>query len=342
MVLKQCSWPGTRLRRRVEAPDSARADRRHPRRWSFCLKWGCSALLVFAACRFCDAQADLPDAPSPAPDVVADSGPAPEMPMALAAAQQTFPPLPTPRRGFTVPGLQPNYLPLPRHCNNQACTEAEPLRACCQETTGDFDDYLRQNALHIYTARELGRLAIRGVIDPFNLLTIGGTSALSVASDADSPFGPGVKGWARLSGVTLTQDMTGEFFGTFLIPSIDHQDPHYHRLPNASLQRRIAHCIYQVFWTEGDTGKSMVNYSTLVGIPADEAVGITYVPYQRTGWGASAERVASAWYTAPIGNFVTEFVPDVARRINLHVVLLQRIINQVALEEGAGTGPAAP
>jgi len=336
MVLKQRSGPKSRLRRSVDPPDRVPADRPHLRHWA------CSVLLVLSVCRICCAQGALPDAPSPTPDVIADSGTAPAIPMAMAAAQQTFPPLPTPRREFTVPGLEPNYLPVPRHCSNQSCTEAEPLRGCCQETSGDFDDYLKQNALHLYTPHELGRLAFRGVTDPFNLLTIGGTSALSVASDADSPYGPGVKGWAKFSGVTLTEDMTGEFFGTFLIPSIDHQDPHYHRLPNASLQRRIAHCIYQVFWTEGDTGKSGLNYSTIVGIPIDEAIDITYVPYQRTGWGASAERVASAWYTAPIGNFVTEFVPDVARHVNLHVVLLQSIINQVALEEGAGTGAAPP
>lgn len=300
--------------------------------------------MALSACGICSAQGVLPDAPSPAPEVIAASRPGPEFPLPVAAAvaQQTFPPLPTPRREFTVPGLLPNYLPVPRHCNDRTCTDTEPLRVCCQETWGDFDDYLKQNALHIYTARELARLAARGVSDPFNLLTIGGTSVISVASDSSSPYGPGVKGWAKLSGVTLTEDMTGEFFGTFLIPSLDHQDPHYHRLPNASLQRRIAHCIYQVFWTEGDTGKSMVNYSTLLGIPADEAIDITYVPYQRMGWGASAERVASAWYTAPIGNFVTEFVPDVARHINLHVVFIQSIINQVAIEEGAGAGPAAP
>jgi hypothetical protein len=34
--------------------------------------------------------------------------------------------------------------------------------------------------------------------------------------------------------------------------------------------------------------------------------------------------------TAPIDNFVTEFVPDVARRIHVRVVLIQRIIDQVA------------
>jgi hypothetical protein len=70
----------------------------------------------------------------------------------------------------------------------------------------------------------------------------------------------------------------------------------------------------------------------------DEAVDITYVPYQQTGWGPSAARVASSWATAPVGNFVTEFVPDVARHININVVFIQRIINRVRLEEGGGTG----
>ena len=56
-------------------------------------------------------------------------------------------------------------------------------------------------------------------------------------------------------GVSYTQDITGEFFGTFLIPSIVHQDPHYHRMPDASMKRRIAHALYQVVWTQGDNGE---------------------------------------------------------------------------------------
>jgi hypothetical protein len=82
----------------------------------------------------------------------------------------------------------------------------------------------------------------------------------------------------------------------------------------------------------------MVNYSSIVGSVADEAVGVTYLPYQRTGWGASAERIAIGWSTDPIGNLITEFVPDVASHINVHVVFLQRVINRVALAEG-GTAP---
>lgn len=297
------------------------------------------------------AQTELPDAPAPHADVLAgntgetsglllSAAPGPRLESAAldgAAGQQTFPPEGRERLGLSMPGLEPNYVPTPRLCVTQACSNAAPVRSCCQPSDDLFGNYLRRYAVHIYTPKELGQLAVRGVIDPFNLLTIGGTSLFSVAGDAHSPYGPGVMGWAKLSGVTLTEDMTGEFVGTFLIPSIDHQDPHYHRMPNASLRRRILHAAVQPFWTTSDTGKGMMNYSTVVGSMIEEAVDVSYVPYQRVGWGPSAARIGTGWASAPIGNYVTEFVPDLASHINLRVVFLQRIIDQVARENGGGS-----
>ncbi len=256
--------------------------------------------------------------------------------------QQPFPPQKTPRHGLSLPGLNPSYVPTPRPCRTQSCSERSPHQDCCQQESGLFAEYLRHNAIHIYTPAELARLAAHSVADPFNLLTIAGTSAYSVAIDAHSPYGPGMTGWAKFSGVSLTQDMTGEFFGTFLIPSIDHEYPHYIRMPNAPLVRRIAHCIYQPFWTVSDMGQGMPNYSNVVGGIADEAVNIMYVPYQQVGWGPSAERIATAWATDPIGNFITEFVPDLARHVNFNIVFVQRIIDRVAVEEGGGVPATTP
>ena len=34
--------------------------------------------------------------------------------------------------------------------------------------------------------------------------------------------------------------------------------------------------------------------------------------------------------TAPIDNFITEFVPSIAAHIHTHVVFMQRIVNEVA------------
>jgi hypothetical protein len=184
--------------------------------------------------------------------------------------------------------------------------------------------------------KEKARLAVRNLLDPFNGITILGNSAIFVGANAHSAYGPGMAGFGRNVGVSFTQDLTGEFFGTFLIPSIVHQDPHYHRLPDAGIKHRIAHAIYEAVWTQGDNGKGMLNYANLAGFAIDDAIGNLYVPGQHTDLPSSASRYAIGIATAPIDNFITEFLPDVARRIHVRVVLVQRIINRVAISENTG------
>lgn len=180
------------------------------------------------------------------------------------------------------------------------------------------------------TPKEKARQATRNVIDPFNAITILGSSGIAIASDADSVYGPGMAGFGRSVGVSYTEDITGEFFSTFLIPSIVHQDPHYHRMPRASVPRRVGHAAMQVLWTQGDNGEGMVNYADIVGAAIEDEIANLYVPGRRTNVPASASRYGVGLATAPIDNFVSEFLPDVARHIHVQIVVIQRIINQVA------------
>ena len=183
------------------------------------------------------------------------------------------------------------------------------------------------------TPRDKAWLATRNLFDPFNLITIGGDAAIAVGVDSHSAYGPGMSGWGRNVGVSFTEDMTGEFFGTFLIPTIAHQDPHYYRMEKARIPRRIGHAMLQVFWTQGDNGKGMLNYANLVGFAADDGVANLYVPGRKTGVNDSLARYGIGLATAPIGNFVNEFLPDVANHIHVQIVVIQRIINQVADKE---------
>jgi len=179
--------------------------------------------------------------------------------------------------------------------------------------------------------REKAHLAVHNLIDPFNLITIAGISAISVAANPHSAYGPGFRGYGRYVGVSFTQDMTGEFFGTFLIPSITHQDPHYHRMPGAPISHRMLHCVDQVEWTQADNGRGMPNYGNLVGFAFDDAISDLYVPDERHNLASSASRYGLALATAPVDNCVIEFLPDVARHIHIQIVIFQRIINRVSI-----------
>lgn len=207
--------------------------------------------------------------------------------------------------------------------------QMKPLNAYQRFVNGPKDKIL--------TPRDKGWLAARNVSDPFNLITILGEAAISVGWDAHSAYGPGMAGYGRYVGVSFTQDMTGEFFGTFLIPSVTHQNPHYHRMEGRRIPRRVAHAISQVFWTESDYGKGMPNYANLAGFAISDEISNLYVPGRETDAAATAQRYVIALATAPIDNFVNEFLPDVASHIHVQIVILQRIINQVARSETSGS-----
>lgn len=205
----------------------------------------------------------------------------------------------------------------------------------CNPKIPNFSRFLDSSAPQPLTPRQKLTLARKDVTDPYNLLTIGFVSAYSIGTDSHTHYGPGMPGYAKNVGVSLTQEMTAEFFGTFLIPSLAHQDPRYHRWPNRSVSQRILHVVDAVVISHSDEGAPMFNYATVFGTIGTQALGNLYVPGRNHSWATSTARVATSLATDPIGNLITEFLPDVSRRVNVQVVFVQRIINRIAIAEGA-------
>ncbi len=207
----------------------------------------------------------------------------------------------------------------------------------CEPKASPFQNYLKSTLIVPLTPRDKFILATKDIFDPYNLMTILADATYSVESDSHGIYGPGANGIVKYSGVSFTENMAGEYFGTFMVCSLAHQDPHYHREPHLSIQRRILHAFVQIVWTQGDTGKPMFNYANFVGGIATAAVSNTFVPGPgRQGWGSTSQRLALAFASSPSGNLITEFVPDLASHINFHVVIFQRILNSVSNEQGGG------
>ncbi len=173
-------------------------------------------------------------------------------------------------------------------------------------------------------------LAIRNVADPFNLITIAAYSGIYVAADSHSAYGPGFPGWGRLAGYSTLEDMQSEFFGTFAIPSLVHEDPRYHRMPQASIKRRIGHALIHTVWTQHDDGTPMINYATLLTYPISAELSNLYVPGLSTNGPSTAKRILAGYATDPISPLIAEFLPDIAKHIHIRVVFVQEILQQVA------------
>jgi hypothetical protein len=178
--------------------------------------------------------------------------------------------------------------------------------------------------------RQKAFLAVRDIEDPFNLITIVGYSGIVVAINSHTAYGPGLKGWGRLTGYSFVEDAQGETFGTFLIPTIAHQDPRYYRMPGKPVGRRILHAIAHTYVSRHDDGSPMPNYATLLTYPISAELSNLYVPGIAVDGKSTAERIALGIGTNPVGDIVAEFLPDIAKRIHIRVVFVQQILQQVA------------
>lgn len=217
-----------------------------------------------------------------------------------------------------------------------------PSNPDCPPTTTQFVLNSR-SPLPILTPKQKLILAGVNFIDPANLSLTALSSGITVASDSHSPYGPGMKGFGKSFGVGLTGSLTSEFFGTFAIPAIAHQDPRYHRMPEASVKRRIWHALSRTVISQSDHGAPIPNYSTLLTYPIGNELANMYVPGIQRDAVSTGKRIAIGYATDPIGNLLAEFLPDIGRRIHVRSVFIQQIINKMAIGNNmAVDGSGAP
>ncbi len=280
----------------------------------------------------------VPDAPQPQQQQTPSE--APSQPQGSGAQSQSQEPEPDYSDERT--SGQQLIVPVPPGCAVPASTKTPPNKSCLDVTPAQSSERYHRFANSSepipLTPKQKFHLAAKNVYDPFNLLSIAFFSGLDVASNSHGAYGPGMAGFGREFGTTLTENINGEFWGTFVMASLTHQDPHYHRMPNATIQRRILHCITAVVWAQSDHGRPMPNFVEIGGYSVAASINNLYVPYKSTNVQSTVERVTVAMALDPIGNAVTEFLPDVARRLNIRVVFVQQIINKVAAIE-TGNNP---
>jgi hypothetical protein len=210
----------------------------------------------------------------------------------------------------------------------------------CTELIYPYQRFLNSDVVIPMTWQQKGYLALHDLTDPANFGTILGISAITVGADSHSAYGPGLKGFGKTVGVSLLQDATAQFFGAFAIPVIAHQDPRYFRMAHAPVTKRILYSVSRTVISRSDSGHSMPNYATLFSYPIEAELDNFYVPGIHPDASSTATRILTGYGLDPVNNLLNEFLPDVASRIHVRVIFVQRILNNVASGNGSvGAGP---
>jgi hypothetical protein len=200
----------------------------------------------------------------------------------------------------------------------------------CTELIYPYQRFLTSNIVIPMTWQQKGYLALHDLADPINFATILGISAITVGADSHSAYGPGLKGFGKSVGVSYLQDATGQFFGAFAIPVLAHQDPRYFRMPHAPFAKRLVYSISRTVVSRSDSGKSMPNYATLLNYPIGAELANLYVPGIHPDAPSTVARIFTGYALDPVNGLINEFLPDVASHVHVRIIIVQRILNNVA------------
>jgi hypothetical protein len=159
------------------------------------------------------------------------------------------------------------------------------------------------------------RLFVKDKTDPFTIGWVAFDAGLAHANNDFPEYGQGAAGYGKRFGAGLANEAAGGFFGTFLFPSVLHQDPRYYRLGSGPFKTRLGHALIRPVLAHRDSGGRNFNWSGLLGSLATSSLSNAYYPEANRGVGATLSRVAMSVPFRMIDELVNEFGPDLENKM---------------------------
>jgi hypothetical protein len=141
------------------------------------------------------------------------------------------------------------------------------------------------------------------------LATAAAGSAISQADNSPTGFGQGWDAYAKRFGSSMGRQASSEFFGTFMLASVLHQDPRFYPEANPSFGQAVKYSVQRIFVTRNDDGRDVANWSGLVGPAMAEGLANVYWPERNRTVGDTLMRYGLDIATRAGGNLLREYWP---------------------------------
>jgi hypothetical protein len=104
------------------------------------------------------------------------------------------------------------------------------------------------------------------------------TAGIDQADDTPRGYGQGGEAYAKRFGANMARNASSNFFGTFLLASMLHQDPRFFPQADPTFGGSIKYAVTRVVVTRNDDGNDVANWSGLLGPLMAEGLANAYWP----------------------------------------------------------------
>jgi hypothetical protein len=166
------------------------------------------------------------------------------------------------------------------------------------------------------TSKQKWNLAWRETVDPFNIVSASMTAAFAQHDNQTPKYGEGWSNYGRRFGAAIGDFGSQSFFSAGVFATLLKQDPRYFRKgPGSGVLPRAWYSVTRLFVCRNDAGRSTFNSSNLLGMGTGIAFSNLYYPSASRTGSVMAGRVETSLFGGLTGNLLSEFWPDVQRKL---------------------------
>ena len=158
------------------------------------------------------------------------------------------------------------------------------------------------------------RIARSDSFDWPNYFLLAGFALQSQVAAGGFSHNGGFTGFTQYYARAFGDQIIGSYITEAIFPSLLHEDPRFFRLGSGTFWHRVTYAASRVLITRADSGKARLYVSELAGNAAVVAITSSYYPDSRSP-AEGAERFGMALGNDAISNLMTEFWPDIKRRL---------------------------
>lgn len=154
-------------------------------------------------------------------------------------------------------------------------------------------------------------------VSPPQILSSSALSGISEARGTLAGYGQGGEGFGKRFGASMASGASSHFFGTFLLPTLLHEDPRYFVLLKGSFARRAGHALRRAVVIRTDAAGETFNWAGTVGPLAAEGLANLYLPDSERTAGKTFQRYGIRIGFGAANNLLKEYWPTIFRTLRI-------------------------
>jgi hypothetical protein len=165
------------------------------------------------------------------------------------------------------------------------------------------------------TSSQKFKLFVNKTIAPSTWVSAAGSAAEKQALNTYPGYGQGWEGYGKRYGAAIANSASTNFLGTFLFPSLFHQDPRHFFYNRPGTWKKIEYAVSRQIVTRTDSGRNAFNVSRILSVIVAEGIANSYLPPEERTVGKTFERAGDRFAWGVGSTLIKEFWPVIFRKL---------------------------